>query len=85
MNSYSFTTIIGRPTLLCSGRRWRGLWARRDFCLSCRAASRADFDGLPAAPLKAGVGRLAARKAVVGQQLKNESETSTLLCAIMHT
>ena len=46
-----------RPTLLCSGRRWRGPWAGRDFCRSCRAASRAGLWRLPAAPLKAGVGR----------------------------
>ena len=45
-----------RPTLLCSGRRWRGPWAGRDFETWWRATSHAGLGGSPAAPLKAGVG-----------------------------
>ena len=37
-------TLHSSPTLLCSGRRWRGLWAGRDFLGPWRAASRAGLD-----------------------------------------
>ena len=42
------------PTLLCSGRRWRGLWAGRDLWWSWHAVARLVLETPPAAPLKAG-------------------------------
>ena len=46
------------PTVLCSGRRWRGPGAGRDRGASWRASARAGRWRSPAAPLKAGVGPL---------------------------
>ena len=49
---------LSGPTLLCSGRRWRGPWAGRELLAWWRAVSRAGLERSPAAPLKAGVGPL---------------------------
>ena len=48
------------PTLLCSGRRWRGPGAGRDLLASWRTSARAGRWRSPTAPLKAGVGHSAA-------------------------
>ena len=38
---YLLQSVNSRPNIACSGRRWRGPWAGRDFLAPCRAASRA--------------------------------------------
>ena len=65
---FTYYFITGRPTLPCSGRRWRGLYAGRDLGARWRTSARADLWRSPAAPLKAGVGRLSTREVVVEQQ-----------------
>ena len=54
------------PTVLCSGRRWRGLYAGRDLLAWWRTSARAGLWKSPAAPLKAGVGRK--RKSVLNSK-----------------
>ena len=49
--------MVSGPTLLCSGRRWRGLYAGRDLGAWWHTSARAGLSRSPAAPLKAGVGR----------------------------
>ena len=60
--------ISGRPTLLCSGRRWRGLYAGRDLLAWWRTSARAGLWKSPAVPLKAGVGPHLTRKAHTKQK-----------------
>ena len=85
------------PTLPCSGRRWRGPGAGRDFGAWWRASARAGLWRTPAAPLKAGVGPsgknqpsawiggVPTKEWTEGQRITRQHDQKRCSCKYLHT
>ena len=69
------------PTTLCSGRRWRGLYAGRDLGAWWHTSARAGRWRSPAAPLKAGRWAAASRTCHIENPLSLILTTVSILTA----